>query len=119
MKNKTVKFNTKIINDGKVYLKVSDVAKALGYPKQQDFINEHSKLVEKISGVQCIRETDYNDLLSQNASALQEQGQIEVTKIETLRSKVDSVMSFQPLKLALARNYLLKLPTQNQGIKPV
>ena len=58
MANKTIKFNTKIINDNKVYLKASDVAKALGYSKQQDFINEHPQLVEKISGIQCIRETD-------------------------------------------------------------
>lgn len=106
MANKTVKFNTKIINGGKVYLKVSDVAKALGYSKAQDFINEHSQLVEKISGVQCVKETDYNDLLSQNESALQKQGQIEITKIETLRSKVDSVMGFQGLKLLLARDFL-------------
>ena len=31
MANKTVKFSTIIINDNKVYLKASDVAKALGY----------------------------------------------------------------------------------------
>lgn len=106
MANKTVKFSTKIINDSKVYLKVSDVAKALGYSKQQDFINEHPSLVEKISGIQCIRETDYNNLLSENKDALKAQGQIEVTKIETLRSKVDSVMSMQGLKMLLARDFL-------------
>ena len=106
MANKTVKFNTKIINDNKVYLKVSDVAKALEYSKQQDFINEHPSLVEKISGIQCIRETDYNNLLSENEDALKAQGQIEVTKIETLRSKVDSVMSMQGLKMLLARDFL-------------
>lgn len=106
MANKTVKFSTKIVNDSKVYLKVSDVAKALGYSKQQDFINEYPSMVQKISGVQCVRETDYNDLLSENETALQKQGQIEVTKIETLRSKVDSVMSFQPLKLLFARDFL-------------
>lgn len=72
----------------------------------QDFINEHPSLVEKISGVQCIRETNYNDLLSQNESALKKQGQIEITKIETLRSKVDSVMNFQSLKLLLAHDFL-------------
>lgn len=118
MANKTVKFNTKIINDNKIYLKVSDVAKALGYSKAQDFINEHSPLVEKISGVQCVRETDYNNLLSQNESALKAQGQIEVTRIETLRSKVDSVMSFQPLKLALARDYL-QIMAARTGCKSV
>ena len=106
MANKTVKFSTKIINDNKVYLKASDVAKALGYSKQQDFINEHPSLVEKISGVQCISETDYNDLLSQNEYALSKQGQIEVTKIETLRSKIDTVMGMQGLKMLLARDYL-------------
>lgn len=106
MANKTVKFSTKIINDCKVYLKASDVAKALGYSKQQDFINEHPSLVEKISGIQCIRETDYNNLLSENEDALKNQGQIEVTKIETLRSKIDSVMSMQGLKMLLAGNFL-------------
>ena len=65
MADNTVKFSTKIINDDKVYLKVSDVSKALGYSKQQDFINEHPSLVKRISGVQCIRETDYNNLLSE------------------------------------------------------
>lgn len=106
MKNKTIKFSTKIINDNKVYLKASDVAKALGYSKVQDFINEHHSLVEKISGVQCIRENDFNSLLVENEDALKNQGQIEVTKIETLRNKIDSVMGFQGLKLLLARDYL-------------
>lgn len=106
MANKTVKFNTKIINDNKVYLKASDVAKTLGYSKAQDFINEHPSIVEKISGIQCVKETDFNNLLSQNESALQNQGQIEVTRIETLRSKVDSVMGFQGLKMLLARDFL-------------
>ena len=104
-KIKTVKFNTKLIHEGKVYLKLSDVVKALGY-KRADFINENSQLIEKISGVSCIQETDYNNLLSENEKALQKQGQIEVTKIETLRSKIDCVLSFQPLKMLFAREYL-------------
>lgn len=102
---KPVKFNTKLIHEGKVYLKLSDVVKALGY-KRADFINEHSKLIEKISGVLCIRETDYNNLLSESESALHRQGQIEVTKIETLRSKIDCVLGFQPLKMLFAGEYL-------------
>ena len=105
MANKTIKFNTKLIQDNKVYLPLSDVVKALGY-KRTDFLNEYSQLVEKVSGVPCIRESDYNTLLSQSESALHKQGQIEVTRIETLRSKIDSVMSFQGLKFMLARDYL-------------
>lgn len=117
MKNKPVKFDTKLIQDSKVYLPLSDVIKALGY-KRADFINEHSQLVEKISGVQCIRETDYNNLLAENEDALTRQGQIEVTKIETLRSKIDSIMSFQPLKFALMRDYL-QMMTARTGCKSV
>lgn len=110
--NKPVEFKTKLIHDNKIYLKLSDVAKALGY-KQQDFINKHPSILEKISGVQCILETDYNKLLSDNESALSLQGQIEVTKVESLRAKVDSVMSFQPLKMLFARDYLQMVTTRN------
>ena len=117
MANKTIKFNTKLIQDNKVYLPLSGVVKALGY-KRADFINEYSQLVEKVSGVQCIRETDYNNLLAENESALSKQGQIEVTKIETLRSKIDSVMSFQGLKFALARDYLQMMAART-GCKSV
>lgn len=117
MKNKTVKFNTKLIHNNKVYLSLSDVVKALGY-KRADFLNEYSQLVEKVCGVPCIRETDYNNLLADNESALHKQGQIEITKIETLRSKIDSVISFQPLKFALMRDYL-QMMTAKTGCKSV
>ncbi len=105
MKNKPVEFKTKLCHEGKVYLQLSDVAKALKY-KRADFISKYSKLIEKISGIQCIKETDYNNLLSKNEKALSVQGQIEVTKIETLRSNINSIMSFQSLKVAFARDYL-------------
>ena len=104
--NKTIDFDTKVFHKGRIYLKVSDITKALNYHKQQDFIKEYPHLIEKISGIQCVKETDYNDLLSANSDALSRQGQIEVTKIETLRSKVNSVMNFQPLKILFARDYL-------------
>ena len=48
MANKTVKFDTKIIHDNKVYLPLSDVVKALGY-KRADFISKFPSLIEKIS----------------------------------------------------------------------
>lgn len=117
MKNKPVEFKTKLFHEGKVYLQLSDVVKALKY-KRTDFISEYSQLVEKISGIQCIKETDYNNLLSKNETALSQQGQIEVTKIETLRSKVNTIMSFQPLKFALAGNYLKMMATRT-GCKSV
>lgn len=105
---KTVDFETKLLHNGKVFLKVSDVAKALNYHKQQDFIKEYSQLIKKISGIQCINEFDYNNLLSANNEALSKQGQIEITKVETLRSKVNSMIHIKSLELACscANNYL-------------
>ena len=105
---KTVDFDTKILHEGKVFLKVSDVAKALNYYKQQDFINEYPRLIKKISGIQCINEFDYNNLLSANSKALSRQGQIEITKVETLRSKINSMINIKSLELACscANNYL-------------
>ncbi len=117
MQNKQVKFSTKIIQDNKIYLPLSDAIKALGY-KRKRFYDKYSSLIENIKGIKVIKETDYNNLLSENESALSQQGQIEVTKIETLRSKIDSVMSFQPLKVALARDYLQMMATRT-GCKSV
>lgn len=105
---KAVNFETKILHEGKVFLKVSDAAKALNYHKQQDFMNDYPQLIKKISGMQCINEFDYNDLLSANNEALSRQGQIEITKVETLRSMIDSMINIKSLELAYscANNYL-------------
>lgn len=105
---KIVDFETKILHDGKVFLKASDAAKALNYHKQQDFINEYPQLIKKVSGIQCINEFDYNNLLSANNEALSRQGQIEITKVETLRSEINSMINIKSLELACscANNYL-------------
>ncbi|MDD3362790.1 MAG: hypothetical protein PHW34_14075 [Hespellia sp.] len=107
MKNKPVKFEKRIFHKEKVYLKLSDVVKALGYSSKQKFIDEHDKDVVSLSGIgQCVAETTFNDLLSNDPVAFSNQGQLEVTKVETLRSKIDSVIGFQPLKFMLFGNYL-------------
>ena len=117
-KRKTVDFETKIFHKGCVYLKVSDVAKALNYHKQQDFIMEYPQLIKKISGIQCINEFDYNNLLSTNNEALFRQGQIEITKFETLRSEINSMINIKSLELACscANNYL-NIMAANTGCK--
>lgn len=105
---KAVNFETRILHEGKVFLKVSDAANALNYHKQQDFINDYPQLIKKISGIKCINEFDYNDLLSANNEALSRQGQIEITKVETLRSEINSMINIKSLELACscANNYL-------------
>lgn len=105
-KKKQIKFTTKIFHDNKVYLKLSDVAKALNYHKQLDFINDYPQLIKKISGIQCINEFDYNDLLSANNEALSRQGQIEITKVDTLRSNIDSMIDIKSLEMTCPSNYI-------------
>ena len=82
MANKPIKFETKIINNSKVYLKVSDVAKVFNQ-KVADFKAAHPDMIMKISSCgDCISETDFNQLLTDNSVTMNKQGQIEITKVE-------------------------------------
>lgn len=105
MSNKPIKFETKIINNSKV----SDVAKVFKQ-KVADFKEAHPDMVTKIPSCgDCISETDFNQLLADDFTAMNKQGQLEITKVESLRTKTDAVMSFQPLKMLLGRNMLQQL----------
>lgn len=109
MANKPIKFETKIISNGKVYLKVSDVAKVFNQ-KVADFKESHSDVITKIPTCgDCISETDFNQLLADNSAAMHKQGQLEITKVESLRTKTDAVMSFQPFKMLFGRSMLQQL----------
>lgn len=109
MANKIIKFNTKVIHNNNVYLKVSDVAKVFNM-KMADFKQSHSDIIEKIPSCgDCILETEFNKLLSEDSSAMKNQGQLEITKVESLRAKTDSVISFQPFKMLLGRSMLQQL----------
>lgn len=103
---KEIKFTTKIFHDNKVYLKLSDVTKALNYKTKQSFVDAHEDMITNIKGIgDCILETDYNSLLVKDDNALSTQGHIEITKIETLRSKIDMVTGMYPLKFAFGKGY--------------
>ena len=109
MANKIIKFNTKVIHNNNVYLKVSDVAKVFNM-KMADFKQSHSDIIEKIPSCgDCILETEFNKQLSYDSTAMEKQGQLEMTKIESLRVKTDSVISFQPFKMLLGRSMLQQL----------
>ena len=107
MANKKVtKFTTKIFHENKVYLTLFDVTKALNYPTKQSFIDAHSDVIIKIKGIgDCILETDYNSLLVKDDKALSKQKHMEITKVDTLRSKIDMVTGMYPLKLAFGKGY--------------
>lgn len=87
MANKIIKFNTKVIHNNNLYLKVSDVAKVFNM-KMVDFKQSHSDVIEKIPACgDCILETEFNKQLSYDSTAMEKQGQLEMTKIESLRAK--------------------------------
>lgn len=103
---KEIKFKTKIFHESKVYLALSDVAKALNYPTKQSFVDAHNDIITRIKGIgDCILETDYNSLLVKDSVALAKQKHAEITKVDTLRSKIDMVTGMYPLKLAFGKGY--------------
>lgn len=116
---KEVKFETKIFHENKVYLTLSDVTKALNYPTKQSFIDAHSDVIIKIKGIgDCILETDYNSLLVKDDKALSKQKHIEITKVDTLRSKIEMVTIMYPLKLAFGKGYF-EMMARNHGYMSV
>lgn len=118
-KEKGTEFDTKIFCKNKVYLPVDDARKALGFKNQKDFIQFHGDKVTKIKGAgNCISETDYNDLLSKNKDALSKQGCLEITKVDTLRSKINMTISMYPLKFLLGRDYF-EIMTKNHGCSSI
>ena len=75
-----------------------------------DFKDAHPDMITKISSCgDCISETDFNQLLADNSAAMHKQGQLEITKVESLRTKTDAVMSFQPFKMLFGRSMLQQL----------
>lgn len=103
---KVVEFEVKVIYKNEVYLRVADVSKALGFKNQKAFVEENGDVVIKIKGCgSCIQESDYNQLLSNDETSLQKQGQLEVTKVQTLRSKIKDTLSMMPLKMIFGGQY--------------
>lgn len=103
---KNIMFKTKIFHEGKVYLLVSDVAKMMEI-SEKAFCKKYSDRIVEIPGCRkCIAETDFNLLISDDKELFKKVGMLEVTKVETLRSEIVSIISFQPLKFMMAKEYL-------------
>lgn len=118
MADKIIKFNTKIIHNNNIYLRVSDVAKVF-HLKITEFKELHPDMVEKIPSCgECINEMRFNQLLSNDSYAMKNQGQLEITKVESLRAKTASVINFQPFKILLGRSMLQRLADMN-GCKSI
>ena len=103
---KSIMFKTKIFHEGKMYLLVSDVTKLMEI-SEKAFCKKYSDKIVEIPGCRkCIAETDFNLLISDDKELFKKMGMLEVTKVETLRSEIASIISFQPLKFMMAKEYL-------------
>ena len=103
---KSIMFKTKIFHEGKMYLLVSDVTKLMEI-SEKAFCKKYSDKIVEIPGCRkCIAETDFNLLISDDKELFKKMGMLEVTKVETLRSEITSIISFQPLKFMMAKEYL-------------
>ena len=86
-----------------MYLLVSDVTKMMEI-SEKAFCKKYSDKIVEIPGCRkCIAETDFNLLISDDKELFKKMGMLEVTKVETLRSEIASIISFQPLKFMMAK----------------
>lgn len=113
-------FREKIIKDNEVYLLAEDVSVALGYETLEEFAEKYSDIIikERSTISDMILESDFNHLLLLNVEVLKKLGHIEITKVETLRSRTEVIKSFYPLKYML-EGELVKYKAFNAGFSSV
>ena len=113
MKNKkAVEFEVKVVFKGEVYLRVADVSKVFGFKTQKAFISDYSDKVVKIKGCgNCIKQSDYNQMLEADEEASERQEIKEVTKVSDARIEYNgskSILGFKMMfgleRLAMARH---------------
>ena len=113
MKNKkAVEFEVKVVFKGEVYLRVADVSKVFGFKTQKAFISDYSDKVIKIKGCgNCIKQSDYNQMLEADEEASERQEIKEVTKVSDARIEYNGSkrilglkMMFGLERLAMARH---------------
>ena len=76
-----------------MYLLVSDVTKMMEI-SEKAFCKKYSDKIVEIPGCRkCIAETDFNLLISDDKELFKKMGMLEVTKVETLRSEIASIIS--------------------------
>ena len=98
-KIKVVEFEVKVVFKGEVYLRVADVCKVFGYKTQKAFIADYADKVVKIKGCgNCIKQSDYNQLLDTDEQAYERQEIKEVTKVADARIEYNSSKKILPLK---------------------
>ena len=121
-KIKAVEFEVKVVFKGEVYLKVADVCKVFGYKTQKAFIADYSDKVIKIKGCgNCMKQSDYNQMLDEDEEASERQEIKEVTKVCDARIEYNGSKKILGLKkmFGLQRLAMLKNMSVDEYIEKV
>ena len=109
-KIKVVEFEVKVVFRGEVYLRVADVSKVFGYKTQKSFIADYADKVIKIKGCgNCIKQSDYNQMLDADEEASERQEMKEVTKVSDARIDYNRSKSIIGLKMMFGLKQLAML----------
>ncbi len=112
-------FGTRVIIVDKVFLLASDCANELGYNSINAFMDDNPGITKSLKGFpKLVDEEDYNKLLVERPEAFNTQGHIEITKVSTLKAKVDSFRGMYGLKYMIA-GPMLKAKAKEKGCESV
>ena len=96
-------FKTRVIVENKVFLLAEDVVKKLGYDSLKSFANAFPELIVEKNGLpKLVEETKYNNIILSDVELSNRIKHLEYTRVDTLRSRAETLRSFYPLKFMLA-----------------
>ncbi|CBK73690.1 hypothetical protein CIY_08010 [Butyrivibrio fibrisolvens 16/4] len=96
-------FKNRVIVENKVFLLAEDVAKKFGYDSLEIFANARPELIVEKNGLpKLVEETKYNNIILGDVELSDRIKHLEYTRVDTLRSRAETLRSFYPLKFMLA-----------------
>ena len=96
-------FKNRVIVENKVFLLAEDVAKIFGYDSLEIFANARPELIVEKNGLpKLVEETKYNTIILGDVELSDRIKHLEYTRVDTLRSRAETLRSFYPLKFMLA-----------------
>ena len=103
MMRKEYLFKNRVIVENKVFLLAEDVAKKFGYDSLEIFANARPELIVEKNGLpKLVEETKYNNIIWRDVELSDRIKHLEYTRVDTLRSRAETLRSFYPLKFMLA-----------------
>ena len=112
-------FKNRVIVENKVFLLAEDVAKKIGYDSLENFTNAFPELIVEKNGLpKLVEETKYNNIILNDVEISDRIKHLEYTRVDTLRSRAETLRSFYPLKFMLVGK-ILELKASDAGYESV